>query len=81
MVMMGLAFTASKMGGLIQATATLMGILSGPSMGIFFLGICVPFCNKKGAMAGTLSAIVSLLCLFQLWLNYELREVELNTHL
>jgi hypothetical protein len=58
--MMGLAFVASKMGGLIQATATLLSILTGPTMGVFLLGFCVPFCNFKGAMAGVFSSVVRI---------------------
>ncbi|XP_018008624.1 sodium-coupled monocarboxylate transporter 1 [Hyalella azteca] len=62
--MMGLAFVAAKMGGLIQATATLLSILNGPTMGVFLLGFCVPFCNFKGAMAGVFSSVT-----FMAWLS------------
>ncbi|KAF2356272.1 Sodium/solute symporter [Trinorchestia longiramus] len=64
LTMIGLAFSASTMGGLIQVNNTLLGILAGPNFGIFFLGICVPFCNKKGAVAGMLSAMI-----FMAWLG------------
>lgn len=57
--MIGLAFLASRLGGLIQATATIMSIVGGPSMGVFLLGICVPIVGEKGAFAGLISSIVS----------------------
>ncbi|KAF2347514.1 Sodium/solute symporter [Trinorchestia longiramus] len=63
-MMIGLAFMVSRMEGLIQATATLLSVLHGPTIGVFLLGFCVPFCNSKGVMAGLLSSVV-----FMTWLG------------
>ena len=58
LVMICLAFMSSKLGGLTQATYTIMGIMNGPSFGVYFLGLCVPFSTKKGAAAGLITALV-----------------------
>lgn len=63
-IMMALALLASKMGGLIQAAITVLAIVAGPVMGVFMLGVAVPICGKKGAMAGLLASIV-----FMTWLG------------
>ncbi|XP_018024215.1 sodium-coupled monocarboxylate transporter 2 [Hyalella azteca] len=54
----GLAFLASKLGGLIQAGYTVVGVMSGPILGVYLLGLMVPFCNKRGAFAGLLSSYI-----------------------
>jgi len=51
-LMMGLAVLASKMGGLIQATSTLMSIIGGPSSGLFLTGTCLPMCGKRSVLVG-----------------------------
>ena len=61
--MIGLAFLSSKFGGLIQASLTLMSVMSGPPLGVFFLGFCVPFCSKKGAIAGFITSLVGQSCI------------------
>ena len=58
--MIALAFLSQNMGGLLQALQTVKSILSGPTLGVFLLGTCVPFCNKKGAIAGTFVGLVSI---------------------
>ena len=42
---------------------SLFGVIGGPVLGLFILGIFVPFANSKGAIAGTLSSI-----LFTIWI-------------
>lgn len=56
----GMAFLASMMGGLVQAGYTVVGVMSGPVLGVYMLGMAVPFCNKKGAFFGILSGWVSI---------------------
>jgi len=56
--MMGFAFLAGRMGGLIQATNTLFSVISGPTTGIFLLGTCVPICSKRGVLAGLTVSLV-----------------------
>ena len=58
LAMIGLAFLASRMGGLVQATGTLLSIIGGPTTGLFLLGTCVPFCGKRGALAGIAVSLV-----------------------
>ena len=48
-----------------QATISVFGAIGGPILGVFTLGMLVPFASSIGALAGTL---VSLL--FVLWLNF-----------
>ena len=43
----GLAFLVSKFGGVLQASLAINGALSGPILGVFSLGIFVPFANGK----------------------------------
>ncbi|KAF2345383.1 hypothetical protein FHG87_023862 [Trinorchestia longiramus] len=62
-IMMGLAVLASKMGGLVQATASVFGALSGPTLGLFVLGTTVPYCNRKGAIAGCVFSTVVMVWL------------------
>lgn len=59
-LIIGLAFLASKMGGLMQAGYTVVGVMAGPVLGVYMLGMAVPFCNKLGAFAGILCGWVSL---------------------
>lgn len=63
--MMGVAFLASKMGGLVQATASVFGALSGPTLGVFLLAIMFPHCNRKGAIAGVVLSTVSVINFFR----------------
>lgn len=62
--MIGMAFMSSKMGGLVQATSTLMSIMTGPTIGVFLLGACAPICGAKGALAGFWTSVV-----FMAWLG------------
>lgn len=63
LMMITLAFLASRLGGLIQATASVFGAFSGPVMGVFVLGVMVPHCGKRGAIAGILSGIAVMVWL------------------
>ncbi|XP_037080771.1 sodium-coupled monocarboxylate transporter 1-like, partial [Pollicipes pollicipes] len=55
----GMAFMASQLGGVLQASLSITGAVSGPVHGVFMLGIFVPFSNGKGAVAGLLTAMAT----------------------
>ncbi|KAM9334471.1 sodium-coupled monocarboxylate transporter 1 [Symphorus nematophorus] len=54
-VMAGLA---SLMGGILQAAISIFGVIGGPLLGLFTLGILCPFANSKGALSGLVSGLV-----------------------
>lgn len=57
-----LTFVVSYLGSVLNAALSLFGVLSGPIMGVFFLGFFFPQANKHGALTGFLTSLV-----FQLW--------------
>ncbi|XP_069485974.1 sodium-coupled monocarboxylate transporter 1-like [Ambystoma mexicanum] len=48
---------ASTLGGLLQATTTIVGVITGPLLGIFMLGIFFTFANSKGAITGLMVGV------------------------
>ncbi|XP_076034113.1 sodium-coupled monocarboxylate transporter 1-like [Oratosquilla oratoria] len=62
---MGFSFLAQRLGGVLQAAIAVSGSAGGPLLGIFTMGIFMPFANAKGACAGLLSGqIVALTITF-----------------
>nr|XP_057933339.1 sodium-coupled monocarboxylate transporter 1 [Doryrhamphus excisus] len=57
-VCIGMAGVASLMGGILQATISIFGIIGGPLLGLFSLGILCPFANSKGALSGLVAGLV-----------------------
>lgn len=57
-ICIGMAFLASIMEAILPLTLSLIGILNGPILGVFCLGIYCPFCNSKGAVVGMVCAVV-----------------------
>nr|XP_010961120.1 PREDICTED: sodium-coupled monocarboxylate transporter 1 [Camelus bactrianus] len=51
----GMAALASLMGSLLQAALSIFGMIGGPLLGLFALGILVPFANSIGALVGLLA--------------------------
>lgn len=58
-----LTYVVSYLGSILNAALSLFGVLSGPIMGVFFLGFFFPQANRRGGLFGFLSS----LC-FQLWI-------------
>ncbi|XP_041820248.1 sodium-coupled monocarboxylate transporter 1 [Chelmon rostratus] len=54
----GMAGLASVMAGILQAAISIFGIIGGPLLGLFSLGILCPFANSKGALTGLVSGLV-----------------------
>ncbi|CAN9508304.1 unnamed protein product [Ophioblennius macclurei] len=48
---------ASVMGGVLQAALSISGIIGGPLLGLFTMGILFPFANSKGAISGVVSGL------------------------
>lgn len=60
-----LAFIADRWGGVLQASLTILGVVGGPTVGLFSLGMCFPHANEIGGVSGY---IVSLL--FTFWIGF-----------
>jgi len=58
-----LIFLVKNIPGLVQAWLGIFGVLGGPVLGVFSLGLFLPWANSKGALTG---GIVSLV--FMLWI-------------
>ncbi|XP_052120880.1 sodium-coupled monocarboxylate transporter 1-like [Frankliniella occidentalis] len=55
---MALMFVVERLGSVLQVTYTLSGITGGAQLGLFVLGLFVPWANVKGAMAGGLCSLL-----------------------
>lgn len=60
-----LAFLANTLGGLLQASLSILGIVGGPMLGIFILGMCGKIANENGAIMGLLVGLA-----FSSWLGF-----------
>lgn len=61
----GLVFLVEKLGTVLQLTLTLEAITRGPLLGVFIVGICLPWVKSKSAVTGGLTAflVMSYICL------------------
>lgn len=56
-LMILMAYISSHMGALLQAALGLFGMIGGPVLGLYSLGLIYPWANKKGATAGLVCAL------------------------
>ncbi|XP_062373890.1 sodium-coupled monocarboxylate transporter 1 [Sardina pilchardus] len=57
-VCIGMAGLASIVDSLIQAAASIFGVVGGPLLGLFMLGILCPFANATGGLTGLFCGLV-----------------------
>ena len=53
-----MAFLAANLGGIVQAGFSIVSVFAGPLLGVFMMGLAVPFVNKTGAFVGLLTGWV-----------------------
>uniref|UniRef100_A0A182WL55 Uncharacterized protein n=1 Tax=Anopheles minimus TaxID=112268 RepID=A0A182WL55_9DIPT len=58
LVSFGLVFVVERLGGILQATLTLNGLIGGVTLGLFSLGIFFHRANSKGALFGGIVSLV-----------------------
>lgn len=57
---MSLVFIVDRLGDIFRVSLTLHGVTSGAMLGIFTLGMLVPWATSKGAIAGGLFSMLSM---------------------
>ncbi|XP_060579186.1 sodium-coupled monocarboxylate transporter 1-like isoform X1 [Ruditapes philippinarum] len=63
-ICLGLTYVASKLGGVLQAALSLFGMIGGPLLGLFTLGMIFPWANTAGAYAGLIIGLI-----FMFWIG------------
>ncbi|XP_065360632.1 putative sodium-dependent multivitamin transporter [Calliphora vicina] len=69
----GLVFIVERLGGVLQATLTLNGLIGGVTLGLFVLGIAFKNANTKGAFYG---GIISLIIVIFIGVVAQIANVE-----
>ncbi|XP_061401408.1 putative sodium-dependent multivitamin transporter [Musca vetustissima] len=62
-VCIALAFTAGSMGGVLQASLTIFGVVGGPLLAVFTLGVGTTRANQRGVLIGLLTGLVFSFCI------------------
>lgn len=60
-----LAFAASSMGGVLQASLTIFGVVGGPLLAVFTLGVSTVKANQRGVLTGLLLGFT-----FAFWIGF-----------
>lgn len=61
----GIAFLAQSLGGVLQASLTIFGVVGGPLFGLFTLGMFCTSANQRGAISGLITGLV-----FSIWIGF-----------
>lgn len=64
-ICIGTAFLAQHIGGILQVSLTIFGIVGGPLLGLFTLGMGVMAANEMGSVFGLLSGII-----ISMWIGF-----------
>jgi Na+/proline symporter len=57
----GMVFLVDRLGDIFQLSLTVTGITAGAMLGLFSLGMLVPWATTKGAVAGALVSMVTMI--------------------
>lgn len=61
----GIAFLAQNLGGVLQASLTIFGVVGGPLFGLFTLGMFCTSANQRGAITGLITGLA-----FSIWIGF-----------